>query len=69
MSGEYLNDMSVYAKNFFKDLDVNKDGYVTFDEFQRVNTILPEMKNKNELKKLFDEADLNKDGKLTLDGI
>ena len=63
-------NFETFAKNVFKDLDANSDGFVSFDEFKQVIDIIPDVSNDlEELKADFNRADKNSDGKLSLEGI
>ena len=66
VDGDYDFDMKIFGKNLFKDLDADKDGFISFDEFQNAKDLLPGLPP--ELKEAFDEADTDKDGKLSLQG-
>ena len=62
-------DMYTFAKNLFKDLDANKDGMVTFEEFKTIIDLLPDAPvNKKNLKSDFEKADTNMDGNISLEG-
>lgn len=47
----------VMAGSLFDDIDLNKDGYISWEEFQ---TVFPNLK-----KAAFDAIDTNKDGKIS----
>ena len=65
-SGDFDFDLKIFAKNFFKDLDTDKDGLISFDEFKKVNDLIPG--DLSELKEDFVKADTDKDGKINLQG-
>ena len=68
-SGDFDCDMKLFAKNLFKDLDADKDGFISFDEFQNAKNLLVDLPIlPSELKEAFDKADTDKDGKLSLQG-
>ena len=66
-SGDFDFDLKIFAKNFFKDLDADKDGLISFDEFQKAKDLLSGHLDEF-LKEDFVKADTNKDGKINLQG-
>ncbi|EDO42554.1 predicted protein [Nematostella vectensis] len=48
----------------FKKIDVNGDGFITFDELFKMLTTKGERMTKSEVQSILDEADYNHDGKL-----
>lgn len=56
-------------KKLFDEVDADKDGLITFEEFLKFLNTNEIAKDEAEAKSLFDVLDLNKDGKITLEGI
>jgi Ca2+-binding EF-hand superfamily protein len=50
----------------FKELDLNGDGQITMQEFQRAMTDRGEEVTEPELESIFADADSNHDGKISL---
>ncbi len=62
-------DSDVFSINMFKYFDTDHDGFLTFEEFTRVNDIYKLGGSLEELRADFDEKfDLNHDGKISLEG-
>ena len=71
VDGDYDFDMKIFGKNLFKDLDADKDGFISFDEFKKVNDLkvndfIPGILAQS--KEDFLKADTNKDGKINQQG-
>ena len=66
VDGDYDFDMKIFGKNLFKDLDADKDGFISFDEFKKVNDLIPGELAQS--KEDFLKADTNKDGKINQQG-
>lgn len=62
---ELNND--IFARNLFNDLDKNRDGFLTFDEFILLAEIIPN--SLEQMRNDFDAADVEKRGKINSDGI
>ena len=65
--GDINYDMENIGRNIFTDLDIDKDGSITFEEFQRAAHVIIELSHLD-LKETFEKIDADKDEKLTKDG-
>ena len=58
-------NIELFAKNFFRELNTSKDGFLKFDEFRKASQF-EEVPEEN-LRDDFYQLDLNQDGKLSLE--